>query len=132
MEQGHCRCHCRNLRLGSVHFNWWRGLLTTAVPLWSLFLLIVVELLGYLVRVRKRKGASSPQKGYTGPELEPNLSKINVIIPPEKKDATYPFKCYVQLRNDSALCVEVRVCEYRLQTVTAKQVVFDVLQLKLR
>jgi hypothetical protein len=63
-----------------------------------------------------------------------DIKVVEVTIPSQDPTLklTYPLKCYVELRNDSTECADVRVSEYKQQTVTLKKFTPDVLQVKLR
>jgi TIR domain len=65
--------------------------------------------------------------------VQPDIKVVDVAIPPQDKglNLTYPLKCYVQLRNDSASCIDVHLAGYIPNTVTLKQFVSGVLQVKL-
>ncbi len=107
----------------AVHFSWWQRLLSSyPIPLWLLVLLIALTLFSFAVLLWKRR-----QFG------EPNIKMIDLAVRrDENKGVTYPLKCWVQLRNDSATCADVRISEYRPGTVTARRFVVDVLQIRLR
>jgi hypothetical protein len=107
----------------SVHFNWWPRLLNTySIPAWVL-LIIALTFLGFVFLLWKQ-----PQFG------EAEIAKVAVnIIPVDKgKTLTYPLKCYVQLRNNSAKCADIRLLEYTPNTVTLKAFVLEALQLRMR
>lgn len=117
-----------------VHFDWWSSLLSTYLtPVWLLFLLIALTLFSFTLFLWKQHQLGEMRKESAGPELEPKIATIDVAVPPvdKGKSLTYPLKCHVQLRNDSSMCVDVRVSEYRPNTVTVKKFVVDVLQIKL-
>lgn len=62
----------------------------------------------------------------------PDIRLIDVTIPQPDPTLrlTFPLKCYVTLQNASGECSEVRLATYRDQSVTLKQFVTDVLQIK--
>jgi hypothetical protein len=119
----------------SVHFNWWAHLpaVNPLPPCFSLLVLVLVLVASGIIwwltlQVEEARRQLSQLK------IEPNITTVDLSIPPENKSEvrTYPLKCYVQLRNDSAACADVRIYEFRPNTVTLKTFVVDVLQLKLR
>ena len=67
-------------------------------------------------------------------EIHPdaNVKMLEIGIAPFAKDANFPLKCRIQFRNDSVECADVRIYDYKPCTVTLKQFVVDVLQLRLR
>jgi hypothetical protein len=118
-----------------VHFDWWRRLLIPyTIPAWLLALLIALTFLSLALFLWKRHQFGEATKDRTESELESNITKIDITIPPvdKSRSLTYPLKCSVQLRNDSATCADVRISAYRPGTVTLKAFVIDVLQIKLR
>jgi hypothetical protein len=64
--------------------------------------------------------------------LPPKISLVQVIAtaPAPGPTLTYPVKCYVEMRNDSAGCIDVRLSDYRANRVPAKLKLLNVLQLK--
>jgi hypothetical protein len=118
----------------AVHFDWWPRLLSTyPIPIW-LLLLIPLTLLSFALLLSRQSRFLSAAKERYRPELEPNITKIDVLTVPPDTGLTlvFPLKCYVQLRNDSAVCADVRILEYKSSTVTLKRFVVDALQLKFR
>lgn len=66
---------------------------------------------------------------------EPSITIVDITIPAppsEGKGIEYPLKCYVQLRNDSPECADIRISEFKPKAVTLKKFPVDVLQVKLR
>jgi hypothetical protein len=118
-----------------AHFGLWPQLLGTyPIRVWLLLLLVAVTLLSLVFLLSGRNTVLSAAKERNRPDLEPNITKIDVLTVPPDKGLTlsFPLKCYVQLRNDSALCADVGLLEYRPGTVTLKSFAVDALQLKLR
>jgi hypothetical protein len=64
---------------------------------------------------------------------EPNIRVVDVIIPEQNPALrlNFPLKCYVTMQNNSTECADVRVSEFRERTVTLKQFLLDVLQVRL-
>ncbi len=118
----------------AVHFNWWPRLLSTyPIPVW-LLLLIALIFLSFAFLLSRQNLSLSAAKERNRPDLEPKITKIDTLTVPPNPSLTlaFPLKCYVQLRNDSALCADVRLLEYRPGTVTLKSFRLDVLQLQAR
>jgi hypothetical protein len=61
-----------------------------------------------------------------------NVKVVDIHIPPQDDNRTFPLKCYVTLQNNSTTCADVRLSEYRAHKVTLKQFTFDALQVRLR
>ena len=95
---------------------------TYSIPAWVL-LIIALTFLGFAFLLWKKSQLGKAK-----------IAKVAVnIIPVDKsKTLTYPLKCYVQLRNNSATCADISLFEYTPNTVTLKAFVLDVLQLKMR
>jgi hypothetical protein len=64
-------------------------------------------------------------------ERKPRITKTNTDVV-EDKAWGYPLKCYVEMRNDSTECVDIRISNFTPSTVTLKKFKIDVLQVKLR
>jgi hypothetical protein len=64
--------------------------------------------------------------------LERSIEVVDVDIPRQNNSLTFPLKCNVTLRNASVESADVRLIRHIGQTVTPKQFVSDVLQVKLR
>jgi hypothetical protein len=63
--------------------------------------------------------------------LVPKVTLIHVkATPPDKAGLTYPVKCYVELRNDSEVCIDVRMSDYKPNKMPPKLKLLNVLQLK--
>jgi hypothetical protein len=66
-------------------------------------------------------------------ELKPQITLVDVAANlPANRGATYPVKCYVTMRNDSRISVDVRLHQFKPSVVTLKAFAFDVLQIKVR
>jgi hypothetical protein len=55
-----------------------------------------------------------------------------VIEDSKNEYLSYPLKCYVTLQNLSSECADIRLSDYKPNTVTLKRLSLDVLQVKLR
>jgi hypothetical protein len=68
------------------------------------------------------------------PAFKPKITLMNAHCPPIEPNPpqplTYPLKCYVEIRNDSTYAIDVRMTDYKRNTVPAKQIVLGVLQVK--
>jgi len=64
--------------------------------------------------------------------VEPNIkiTKVDIGLAPAEMKLNYPLKCRVELENASTRPVEVSLLEYKPITVTHKQFIKDVLQIK--
>lgn len=117
------------------HFDWWPRLLANyPTPLWFTVLIVAFGILAAAVVAWKQLQLNLARAQTPSFDLEPNIKTIDVTIPPvnTEKILTFPLKCYVQLRNDSSACADVRLSEYKPNTVPLKEFVVDVLQVKLR
>ena len=97
--------------LAGAHFGWWPRLVSShPVPGWLLLLLVAITVLSLAFLFSRRRM---------------NITKMDVLATPPDKGLTlsFPLKCYVQLRNDSAVCADVSLVEYRPGAVTLKSFV---------
>lgn len=103
--------------------------------------LIVSLILAILAAFRKKRftlamrvlfGRAVPKAEL--PPSKPKITVMNVDCPPidpnPPQPLMYPLKCYVEMRNDSADTIDVRMINYKHNTVQAKQIVLGVLQVK--
>jgi hypothetical protein len=112
-------------------------------PVWSKVIggLIVALVLAILAAMRgdRFKRAMRILFGHeeipkAEPSSKPKITLINVECPPidlnPSQPITYPLKVYVEMRNDSAYAIDVRVLDYKRNAVQAKHVVLGALQVK--
>lgn len=98
---------------------WWTGFPGWIQDLgWLAFLLAAVN---WLMFGRRQDGLS------IGPKIR--LMDVSVRHQP---GASYPLKCFVQMRNESQQSVDVQLSEYAPGTVTLKKCLPSVLQVKLQ
>jgi hypothetical protein len=67
-------------------------------------------------------------------QVEPNITKTGVRIPPPDPDRklTFPLKCYVTLRNDSEEeCADVHLSDYKRGAISVRELPSDVLQVRI-
>src|SRR5271154_991692 len=79
----------------------------------------------------KRFGSLLSKAWRESQQFSPKVSLVQVnATDPDKGRLTYPVKCYVELRNDSEGCIDVRMSNYKPNKVDAKLKLLNVLQLK--
>jgi hypothetical protein len=68
------------------------------------------------------------------PAAKPKVTLINVnspaIDPNPATPLIFPLKCYIEMRNDSDFAIDVRMTDYRRNTIDAKRLALEVLQIK--
>jgi hypothetical protein len=112
-----------------LHASW-----TYLIPVWLLVALVFLAIAGWTLFLWLTIEGTPDNGQQLRAEAEPNITVLDISIPPpdESKTLTYPLKCYVTLRNDSAACADVRISNFKPGAVLHKKFVTDVVQLKLR
>jgi hypothetical protein len=107
-------------------------------PVWSKFIAVLIVAVGSTLWAaihlnwweRFRVAYSAAWRNQH--QFTPRFTVIQVTATaPDRVGLAYPVKCYVELRNDSEGCVDVRISYYRPARVPAKKVLLNVVQIYL-